>query len=363
MKIVQIINEVRRGGGAEALLFTFSEEASAHDIDCSLVSLREAESSYAEQISSLGVPVVSIAARKLINPWRFFKLVRYLKSVQADLVHTHLTSANILGVLAARLLNIPSVVSLHNVKMVSLQHPYHGKLECWLLKHWAGHIVAVGDNTEVAHRPLLGDAPMTVIPNAVNPPPSLGAEDRKKLRQELFPDFNGLIIMTVGRLHEQKGYDRLLQALSQLTEDYRCIIVGDGELRDMLTSLSCDLGLQAKVSFLGIRQDIGPLLSASDLYVSSSLWEGLPVATLEAMYARLPIVATRVGDVGIILENDAGVLVEPDDVDALAGALDELLGSAEKRAGYGDRAFNKVDADYNAGRWMQRLKSIYQTLL
>lgn len=360
MNVVQLIDSVKRGGGAESLVYNFARTARDHDIKCHVVTLFKNDPELCAELKVCGVEVVDVAARRLIDPVRYSRLIKCLKYLKPDVVHTHLRGSTILGVSAARMLNIPSIVTLHTEVLTTNNHLYHGKLERWVLRNWADCIIAVGSQTADAHRSNVGNTPIEVVPNAVRKPPLMEEVAKLKLRRSLFPDYDGPIIVSVGRLAPPKGYADLVRALSKLNRQFKCIILGRGPLLDELEKLTKDLHLDEHVKFLGLRADVQELLGISDLYVSSSHWEGLPMATLEAMYARLPIVSTRVGDAEHILRDNAGLLVEPRDPDSLAATIDKLLSDKNLCSILAGNAFARVDAEYNNDQWMSRQKEIYK---
>lgn len=150
-------------------------------------------------------------------------------------------------------------------------------------------------------------------------------------RRELGIPDNAYVVGTVSRLVRQKGIDVLLMAagvvLAQRSDTY-FVIVGDGELADTLREQARQLGIAERVFFAGARQNVEEILAVLDLFVSSSLWEGLPTVILEAMAARVPIVATRVsGTVELLEDAVTGILVPPGEPAPLAAAI---LTSAEK---------------------------------
>jgi len=362
MKVVQLIDSLKRGGGAESLVYTFAKAAKSSGINCSIVSIRKNDPQLCQELDDDGVLIKDFSSRKLIDPIRFLRLARYIKSANPDVLHTHLSGSTIIGIAAARLIDKPVVVTLHNVKHANADHLYHGKLESWLLRNWSKHIIAVGDRTFEAHKKNIGSTPISVIPNAVRKPDVLRGSNRANLLQKIFPDFTGPVIASVGSLTEQKGYANFLHALTKVDSQFRCMIIGEGPLRNELLELSRVLGLESKVRFLGLRSDINDLLSISDIYVSSSLWEGLPVASLEAMYAGLPVVSTAVGDAEIILREDCGLLVSPGDNSALAAAISKLLNNKELRSVLAKKSFARADSDYNSDAWMTKLKAVYSSV-
>src|SRR5699024_8954483 len=139
-------------------------------------------------------------------------------------------------------------------------------------------------------------------------------------------------IISVGRLTEAKDHVNLLKAMkilkdklnSQGMEMPELLIVGDGELKEQIKSLSFSLNINNNVKFLGIREDISELLAKSDIYVMSSAWEGLSISLIEALASGIPIVATDAGSNNEIIENGVnGVIVPIKDSEALANSLYE----------------------------------------
>jgi len=155
------------------------------------------------------------------------------------------------------------------------------------------------------------------------------SEFGQMLREHLGIPRNSLVLGTIGRLVPQKGYAVLLDALAQIRRsrpDVHLIMVGEGPLGPSLRRRARFLGLERAVHWLGARQDIERVLTAFDLFVSSSLWEGLPTVILEALAAGVPVVATRVsGTVELVDGENYGVLVPPGDPYALAEGLHRAI--------------------------------------
>src|SRR5262249_38365544 len=132
--------------------------------------------------------------------------------------------------------------------------------------------------------------------------------------------------------------------LEALPSDVHLVIAGDGRLRGALEAQAKQLGVADRVSFLGTRRDVADILAALDAYAMPSLWEGLSLALLEAMAARLPVIASDVGGVSQVAGDGAGCLrVPPADVAALAAAIRRLAAEpAERRAALGEEARRRV---------------------
>ncbi|WP_041915715.1 glycosyltransferase [Pseudodesulfovibrio mercurii] len=186
-------------------------------------------------------------------------------------------------------------------------------------------------------------------------------EDRESLKRE-FGLEGKLVIGTALRLNEQKGLQYLVAAAPAVKERFpeaRFLVIGEGPLRDDLTARARALGVDDVFLFPGYRSDVSRILPAFDVYVLPSLWEGLPLGMIEAMLAKLPIVATTVGGVPeVLVDDDTALLVPPADSGALAEALSRLAGSADLRRTMGERGRDHALAEYS----LQKMVDTYETL-
>jgi glycosyltransferase involved in cell wall biosynthesis len=193
--------------------------------------------------------------------------------------------------------------------------------------------------------------------------PSL-AWSRPEARRAL--QVSGFVMGAVGRLEEQKGHVYLLEALAQVQSEMpeaTLVLVGDGRLRQNLEGRARELGLADRVRFLGTRRDLPLIYRALDLFVQPSLWEGLPLALLQAMGAGLPVLATRVSGVReVIADGINGRLVEPGDPQALARVLLELYRQPELRARLATKAPATIRENYSLEAMLAQLEQLYLDL-
>ncbi len=184
-------------------------------------------------------------------------------------------------------------------------------------------------------------------------------EGERLAQRKQFNVENNTVIVAVGRLYEAKGYPNLLDAFSILAADddgLRLWIIGDGPLREQLEHMVDSLALNEKVSFLGIRHDVEKIMSAADVFVLSSRWEGFGLVVAEAMAVERVVVATDCGGVAEVL-GSCGFLVQPDDPKALSGKLKEAIElSPEQSKALGkearDRIVKEFSLDSVASRWI-----------
>ena len=173
------------------------------------------------------------------------------------------------------------------------------------------------------------------------------------------------VIGTVARLVQRKGIDVLLRAFGMLRPSHRAhlVIIGDGPFGEELRALARDLGINDSVSWLGFQADPVRGLQTMDVFAFPSRLEGVPNAVLEAMAMGLPIVGTTIGGVvDLIEEGKTGLLIKPEDPEALAAALDRLLTNASLRADLGRQARNRAAESFSLSGNISRLMDLYLDL-
>jgi glycosyltransferase involved in cell wall biosynthesis len=174
---------------------------------------------------------------------------------------------------------------------------------------------------------------------------------------------SGRTVVTVARLVEQKGHRVLLQALVDVP-GVTLSLAGDGPLRAGLEHLASELGVADRTRFLGNVTDVPALLSRADMFVLTSLNEGLPLSILEAMAAGVPVVATRVGGVPeVVIDGETGILVRPEDPASTAEAIRRLLGDAGLRERLAMQARRLVRDEFTAQRMVDGVISVYEKVL
>lgn len=357
MKIAQLIDSLNVGG-AERMQVTYVETAIARGIVPTVISLgRHIDTHIPDQIKRTGARLVEITGKNMVDIKRFFRLVSFLRRERFDVLHVHLTHAIFLGCWAGLLTGTRVVATLHNVNPD--EHP---TLEALSLVFGARKIIAVGNEVEKSYRRRLLGRKIEIVYNPVAVTPQIKSAEKSALRRDLAGDESRTILLCVGRLEPQKGMADLLDAMAILHQKFPqlvLLIAGRGSLESELKDKIVDLNLQNCVRMLGVRDDVPRLLAASDIFVNSSHWEGMPISVLEAMAARLPVVATRVGDVPNIVNTQTGLLVEPHRPQELADAIRTLLEDDTLRQTLGSGGFSLVNARHTPDKWLDALHEIY----
>lgn len=261
-------------------------------------------------------------------------LRRAVTAADPDLVHAHGLRAGLVAVLAgrARTARRPLVVTLHNAVLSRGLRGGASRLAERMVVRSADVILgASSDLVERATRLGASDARLGPVAAPALPPPQ---RSRASVRAELGVPPTSPLVLSVGRLHPQKGYDVLVAAAARWRARQpvpRVVIAGNGpSYLDLTARISAS---RAPVTLLGHRRDVADLLAAADLAVVSSVWEARQLFAQEAMQAGVPLVATRVGGIPE-LTGSAAVLVPPGDVDALDDAVQQMLDEPAARAHY-----------------------------
>ena len=205
-----------------------------------------------------------------------------------------------------------------------------------------------------------------IIPNGVKIKDfDIDSREIRAKKEKYLGENNRIIVGSVGRLVDDKGYDVLLQAISIARDKFKGVlflIAGDGQDRQDLERQIMDLGLHERVKLLGELDNVPEILQVFDIYVQPSRREGMPLAVIEAMASELPIIASDIGGISKLLDGGkAGLLVEKENPQALSEALVSMIENEAFRNDYRERAFQQAKAfsiDKIAGEYVNLYKKM-----
>jgi len=253
-----------------------------------------------------------------------------------QILHAHNLAPLVYAGISARLIaRRPRVVYSEHNQIYSATPSMRRRFRYYI--RLADHVIAVSHDLKRALAEMAGvTAGVSVVHNGID---ALRAQHDARLvvRESLGLDHDDFVFGMVAVLSRQKGVTYLLQAAERVlnqTPHARVVIVGDGPLREALTTERDERGLTDRVLFTGYRSDIANVMAAFDVYVQSSLWEGLPIVLLEALASGMPIIATNVGgNPEVVEDGGGGLVVPPANADALAAAMMRVAGDSQLRAG------------------------------
>ena len=375
IKVVTLVDYLTLAGGAERLAVLIATQIDSKRFESILCvsrfpvhhgsELRESDTVALELLRQTDVRFLALKRRRKIELAPWVRLERFLSRERVDVLHTHKFGSNVWGTLVGRMARVPVIVAHEHTWSYEGQ-PMRRFLDRELIARGADRFIAVSreDQRRMSEVERIDPRRTVFIPNGV---PPLAAPSGKDLRSELGVVADAPLVGVVGMMRPQKAQDVLLRAVAPVAAEWpqlRVLIVGDGPERTSLEQLAAELGVSEHVLFLGDRTDIPDVLSALDVAVSCSDFEGSPLAVMEYMDAGLPIVATAVGGTPDLIEDGVhGLLVEPQDPEALARAIGALLRDREGAQAMGERARRRRESEFDMSHQVQRLEALYLELL
>ncbi|MDQ2839843.1 MAG: glycosyltransferase family 4 protein [Acidobacteriota bacterium] len=311
-----------------------------------------------------GVESHLIPCRSRID-WSAVTRIRELATrMGADVVHAHGYKADIYVYFALRASKIPLVSTCHTWYDIDERDYLYGCVDRFILRSYASIVVVSEGVREYLLRAGVRPSKINMVRNGIDL--RVFEHASPVLKQELGWDSYPLVGL-VGRLSEEKGVDVFLasavEVLSRLA-DTKFVVVGDGPDRAQLDALVDALGIRNSVHMLGRRDDMPAVYASLDVMVSSSRREGLPMAILEGMASRLPVVATAVGGVPtIVLNGKTGLLVPAAEPALIAAGIVELLQNAADRERLGAGARRLVEDEFSAQRMTSDYLRLYEAAI
>lgn len=384
IKVLRVIARLNVGGPALHVAY-LSEGLAERGYDTTLVAgtLARGEESMADVAERRGAKIIQLdALHREIGPLRDAKAILRLAGIirreRPTILHTHTAKAGAVGRIAA--------VLAGRARPPIIVHTFHGHvlrgyfsplttLAFRTLERWLARI----STTLVAVSPEVRDdlvrlrvAPQSkfvVIRLGIELDERVGGgeEARRATRRMLGVAQDAFVIGWVGRMTAVKRTDDVVRALRNLVDrgiEAHLLLVGDGPDREHLERYAHELGVVRRCLFVGYQDDVGRFYEAIDVLLLPSANEGTPVSVIEALAARRPAVATRVGGTSDVVRDGVdGFLVEAGDADALGERLAELATDAERRERMGAEGRERVLERYAVDRLVDDVDRLYRSLL
>ena len=322
-----------------------------------------------------GPPALPVAMPKPVLPLSIPEGVRGHRPASArlralleegpyDVVHAHGLRAGLDAASAARRLELPVLLTVHNLVRPEVAGRARAAVYRWaepLAVRRATRTFAVSEDIARHLRRVAPDAAsrVEVLYLGVGPSPA-PRRRREEVRRELEVSAGDPLVVTASRLAPQKNLGVMLNGLSLLPEGVKLAVLGEGPLEAELRRSATELGVSGRVRWLGWRSDPASYISASDAFCLSSSWEGIPLAAQEAILLEVPVVASRVGGMPELIEDGkSGRLVPPGDPQALAAALHDVLFSPRRARAQATTAKERLNQRFSSQRMLERLADVY----
>jgi glycosyltransferase involved in cell wall biosynthesis len=301
------------------------------------------------------------------------QVLRFISNEKVQLVHMHGTRACTNVLLPGYWSSLPLIYTVHGWSFHNDQSWWVRRSRIWveraIVKSVAATITVSEANKVSGQEEISGFSP-TVIPNGVSSRRFNPTNPQPDLRAELGIAPHVFLIAYIARITKQKAPLTMLKGLQKAVEQARpdrpihLLMVGEGDMLDETKQAIVQWGLAQHVTLQGFRTDVPALLAAADIYCLPSLWEGLPIGLLEAMAMQKPVIATAVdGTLNIIKHQYNGLLIEPSDEQALAGAILQLYNNPVLSENIARQALATVQEQYSASGMTRQVEKLYQQVL
>ena len=319
MRILHVITSLYNGGAERLMVDLLPRLLNNGENEVDLLLFNGVETIFKKELQQKGINIISLSTTNdVYNPRRLRKLCRIIP--QYDIIHTHNTACQFYVALASRLSSCHAllVTTEHNSTNRRRSKNWLKPVDKWMYNRYQA-IVCIADQTRQNLEAYLGlSHDVYTIHNGI---------DISRFKRSI-ADVSGkhdYVITMVAAYRPQKDHETLMRAMTHLPENYRLQFVGSGDPDEgkRKKAVITQLGLEERVSFLGLRQDVPDILEKSDIVVLSSHWEGLSLASIEGMACGRPFVASDVDGLHEIVDG-AGILFPEGDDRELARVIQNL---------------------------------------
>ncbi len=362
------ITELSIKGGAENFVLRVLPHLAHYGWQIRAITLQEGGNSI-KQLEQAGIPCVELNFRPTTAMTAIYRLDRMWANSPPIILHTHLYHAGILGRILAIKRKIPVVlVHQHGLERnrTNLRSFLDHNLSPWVTQYV---VSSQAVSNILQSREGIPKSKINILYNGVSP-------ERINSVTETTPKKNGLpgqsdlpfIVGCVGRLEPEKGHEDLLHGFSGLTRNDKnssqLWLIGEGTLKERLKRITCDLGIEKQVLFLGAQDSIPSFLAKMDLFILPSRWEGLSMALLEAMSQGIPVIATDVGGTPEVITNSYnGLLIPANDPSAITRAIECLRQDPLLRQKIGSRGREYVSTKFTLEQTVRSLDELYRRFI
>lgn len=362
IKVLHIIKSLGRGG-AEMLLQETLKLHNKDEFEFHFIYFLPWKNQMVEGIESAGGTVNLIAAKNNIGLLLSAKkIIKYIKANNIDIVHCHLPWAGFVGRVVHKLLRIPLIYTEHNK-----QERYHTitKLLNKITFNWQSIAIAVSnDVADSIENNIHPTIPIKTILNGVDVDSFIkNRDERQSLRRAYQIEEDSIFIGTIAVFRFQKRLKEWITVFKKIHAKHPTIrgcIIGDGILKEEIMQHLRNEGMESYIIFPGLQTNVLPWLSAIDIFMMTSEFEGLPIALLEAMSMECAVVCTEAGGIKEVIRNGKdGFTEQVEDWESLVRPLDYLIQNPTEIKKYGQLARDRVINSFSLNSMVQNTEKLY----
>jgi glycosyltransferase involved in cell wall biosynthesis len=376
LRVAHIITQLELGGAQRNTLYTIGHLDKSRfepTLLCGPGGLLDEEAKRGSW-TTIEIPSLIRQVHPIKDARALYEIYKQLRRLKPHIVHTHSSKAGILGRIAAYLAGVPVIIhTFHGFGFTPGQSPFVRHFFVRLERccaHLSTHLIFVSkaNQKEAAQLHIGTEKPSSLIRSGIeikklSSPSPEGSTPSKNIRREQNIPEEAWMVISVGNFKPQKNPMDLVRVAEKVLAEDRSIhfvFAGDGELRKMVQTYAEALEIAAHIHFLGWRQDIPQILTESNCFFLTSLWEGLPRALVEAYAAGLPAVAYAVDGVqDILLHNETGFAIDPNDIDFAAKKILWLKQNPEDARRMGQEGKKLVSEEFEIDSMVRQQESLY----
>lgn len=360
IKLLYVITSVGLGG-AEKLLLSYVKNLNKNKYSLYVCCLREKPDDLFLDISKYST-VYNLKINNRFNPIIIFALIKLIREIKPDIIHTHLFQARVYTAVAKLFYKHSVIITQKHNNVNLIKHNVFILFELLSLLIY-NKVIAISESVKnsLIRYEFVPSRKIFVLPNCIDFLRFHNSGFRESLlnKQEI-------IIGTVGRIERQKGIKYLLLAMNPILSKYpntKLEIIGDGSLLNEMKNLSINLNISNSVFFFGKFVDVIPFYRRMDVFVLSSVYEGFGIVLLEAMASGVPIVATNVDGIKEVVTNmNSGILVPPKNPEAIADAVVKIIENPLLSKNLVDKGYKRAKL-FDVQEHIAKLDSFYTNLL
>ena len=366
---VRVLHLVSSGGlyGAEQVILNLAQSERLISFVGALYNVHSPNLDVTEEAEKRGLNTVVFHSRGRIDVTTVFRIIRFLRQHQIDILHTHGYKSDIVGFLAALCSRAKWVATNHVWHPLSTKLRLYESVDAFVLR-FATRVVGV--SREIRDDLIatnIRSAYIRVIHNGIDVDRFRRFRATKTLKATLGICDKDVVVTMIGRLSPEKGHRTFLQAAKEVSSNrnhVKFLIVGDGPMGEELRAEVARLNLENHVIFTGFRRDMPDMYALSDVMVNASTIEGLPMTILEAMASNVPVIATPVGGTpDVIKDGETGLLFDAQDVDALTKRIESLIDDPGRRRRLAAAAYEFVAMNHSLERMCDAYGQVYREIL
>jgi glycosyltransferase involved in cell wall biosynthesis len=357
-------------GGAQKYIYDLATSLPRDKFDISVVFGEKG--ALAEKLTEKGIRTIELKnSQRDVNIFKdinfLIDFIKLLKKEKPGILHLNSSKMGFVGAIAGRLAGIKKIIFTAHGWAFNEDRPKWQKFIFWVMQtktvFFCHQTIAVSEMTKKQLKPKWLQNKIKVIHNGIRQETLLSKDEAKdKIKSEIK---NLRWIGTISELHKNKGLEYMVRGFSSLEknilENLALVIIGEGEERKKLEPLIKGLGMEEKIFLVGKINTAQLFLKAFDIFILSSITEALPYSILETGLANIPIIASNVGGIPEIIENDVtGMLIPARQPDKIAIAITEILNNPEKASILASNLNDKVKTKFSIEQMIEKTVGIYE---